>query len=130
MTDLCQLLKPLNIQGSIHLLFHSFITAVTCPSLPLPEAVAQIDYDATADASGNLPFGTEATYQCVEVYTRVSGSVVRTCEMNGKSITGVWGEEELLCEGEANHTYKPCFLSTFSKVTTVRITRSICSWYH
>ena len=97
----------LNLCASIHLLFHSFTIAITCPSLPLPEAVAQIDYNTPVDAYGNLSFGTEATYQCIEGYTRVSGSVVRTCEMNGKRIIGVWSGERLVCEGEVNHTYKP-----------------------
>ena len=69
--------------------------------------VAQIDYNAPADAPGNFPFGTEATYQCEVGYTRVTGSVVRTCEMNGQSVIGFWSGEELVCESEASHTYKP-----------------------
>ena len=74
--------------------------AVTCPALTLPEAVAQIDYSATMDTSGNLPFGTDATFHCEKGYSRVSGSVLRSCEMNGESVTGLWSGVEIVCEGE------------------------------
>ena len=74
-------------------------TAVSCSPLPVPGNTS-ISYSDTTNDSGNYSFGTEASYSCEAGYFQVSGDEIRTCEMNGRSTTGVWGGIEAMCEGK------------------------------